>query len=59
LASHWPVKTIAPPVKAPPALAAWKLVPAGSCVTMELPAGMEGKARMGSLEALDRDLPKG
>ena len=38
---------------------AWKLVPAGSCVTMELPAGMEGKARMGSLEALDRDLPKG
>jgi hypothetical protein len=28
-------------------------------VTMELPADMEGKARMGSLEALDRDLPKG
>lgn len=31
---------------------AWKMVPAGSCVTMELPEG-----RMGSLEALDRDLP--
>jgi uncharacterized membrane protein len=30
----------------------WKLVPAGTCVTMELPEG-----RMGSLEALDRDLP--
>ncbi len=31
---------------------AWKLVPAGTCVTMELPGD-----RMGSLEALDRDLP--
>ena len=31
---------------------AWKLVPAGTCATMELPDG-----RMGSLEALDRDLP--
>ena len=31
---------------------AWKLVPAGTCETMELPEG-----RMGSLEALDRDLP--
>ena len=30
----------------------WKLVPAGTCTTMELPDG-----RMGSLEALDRDLP--
>lgn len=30
---------------------AWKLVPAGTCTTMELPEG-----RMGSLEALDRDL---
>ncbi len=37
---------------------AWKMVPAGTCVTMELPAGMDGMARMGSLEALDRDLPK-
>jgi uncharacterized membrane protein len=32
---------------------AWKYVPAGTCVTMELPDG-----RMGALEALDRDLPK-
>ncbi|MCB2116142.1 MAG: DUF2282 domain-containing protein [Rhodobacteraceae bacterium] len=32
----------------------WKLVPAGTCTTMELPDG-----RMGSLEALDRDLPQG
>lgn len=31
----------------------WKLVPAGTCATMELPEG-----RMGSLEALDRDIPK-
>lgn len=31
---------------------AWKLVPAGTCTTMELPEG-----RMGSLEALERDLP--
>ena len=31
---------------------AWKLVPKGSCTTMELPDG-----RTGSLEALDRDLP--
>lgn len=30
---------------------AWTLVPAGSCVTMELPDG-----RMGSLEALERDM---
>jgi uncharacterized membrane protein len=32
----------------------WKLVPAGTCATMELPDG-----RVGSLEALDRDLPQG
>lgn len=31
----------------------WKLVPAGTCATMQLPDG-----RMGSLTALDRDLPK-
>ncbi len=35
---------------------AWKLVPAGSCVTMELPAAGDGMARMGSLEKLDRDM---
>ena len=32
----------------------WKLVPAGTCATMELPDG-----RMGALEALTRDLPQG
>jgi uncharacterized membrane protein len=31
---------------------AWKLVPAGTCVTME-----KDGDRMGSLEPLDRDLP--
>ncbi|EKE73429.1 MULTISPECIES: DUF2282 domain-containing protein [Roseobacteraceae] len=36
---------------------AWTLVPEGTCLTMELPATMDGHARMGSLEALDRDLP--
>lgn len=34
----------------------WKYVPAGTCTTMELPAGADGMARMGSMEALDRDL---
>jgi uncharacterized membrane protein len=36
---------------------AWKMVPAGTCTTMELPAAEDGTARTGSLEALDRDLP--
>lgn len=31
---------------------AWTMVEAGTCVSMELPGG-----RMGSLEALDRDIP--
>ena len=31
---------------------AWTFVPAGTCATMEVEGG-----RMGSLEALDRDLP--
>lgn len=31
----------------------WKAVPAGTCVSMMLPGD-----RMGSLEALERDLPK-
>lgn len=31
---------------------AWTLVPEGTCTSMELPDG-----RMGSLEALERDLP--
>ncbi len=34
---------------------AWTLVPAGTCLTMELPAGADGQPRMGSLEPLDRD----
>jgi uncharacterized membrane protein len=38
---------------------AWKMVPAGTCTTMELPAAADGTARMGSLEALTRDLPAG
>lgn len=36
---------------------AWKMVPAGTCVTMELPAAADGMARKGSLEALTRDIP--
>jgi uncharacterized membrane protein len=36
---------------------AWKLVPAGTCVTMDLPAADDGTARMGALEALTRDIP--
>jgi len=36
---------------------AWKMVPAGTCTTMELPAAEDGTARTGLLEALDRDLP--
>jgi uncharacterized membrane protein len=36
----------------------WKLVPAGTCLTMELPKMEDGMARMGSLEAQERDLPK-
>ncbi|MFN3937415.1 MAG: DUF2282 domain-containing protein [Gemmobacter sp.] len=36
---------------------AWKLVPAGTCTMMQLPASADGTPRMGSLEELDRDLP--
>ena len=36
---------------------AWTLVPEGTCLTMEIPAAADGTPRMGSLEALDRDLP--
>jgi uncharacterized membrane protein len=35
---------------------AWKYVPVGTCVTMEVPADDMG-ARMGSLEPLERDVP--
>ena len=38
---------------------AWKYVPAGTCLTMELPAAMDGTARMGATEELTRDLPSG
>lgn len=38
---------------------AWTLVPEGTCMTMELPAAMDGTSRMGSLEELPRDLPQG
>ena len=37
----------------------WKYVPAGTCLTMELPAAMDGTARMGAMEELTRDLPTG
>lgn len=36
---------------------AWKKVDKGTCLTMELPAMADGKARMGSLTELKRDLP--
>jgi len=36
---------------------AWSLVDEGSCTTAALPNDMEGHARMGSLEALERDIP--
>ena len=36
---------------------AWTLVDAGTCADIELPAMADGSARMGSLEALERDLP--
>ncbi len=35
----------------------FKLVPAGECLTMELPAMEDGTPRQGSLEALERDIP--
>ncbi len=35
----------------------WTLVEAGTCTEIELPAMANGSARMGSLEALERDLP--
>lgn len=36
---------------------AWTLVEAGTCDSIEVPAMDDGKARKGSLEPLDRDLP--
>ena len=37
----------------------WKLVPKGTCLTLDLPAMMDGTPRTGSLTPLQRDLPKG
>lgn len=37
---------------------AWKLVPAGSCESMKITDAADGVNRMGSLNALERDLPK-
>lgn len=37
---------------------AWTLVDAGTCAEIELPASADGSARMGSLEAIERDLPQ-
>ena len=34
-----------------------KLVPIGTCTTMDLPAAADGTARAGSLDALKRDPP--
>ncbi|MEM9709894.1 MAG: DUF2282 domain-containing protein [Pseudomonadota bacterium] len=36
---------------------AWTLVDAGTCADIELPAMADGSPRMGSLEAVERDLP--
>ena len=36
---------------------AWKLVPAGTCTKIKLPAMADGMSRKGALHALDRDLP--
>ena len=36
---------------------AWSLVDKGTCMEIELPAMADGKARMGSLEPLTRDIP--
>lgn len=37
---------------------AWTLVDEGTCMEIELPQMADGSDRMGSLEALDRDLPE-
>lgn len=36
---------------------AWTLVDAGTCESIELPEMADGTDRMGSLEALERDVP--
>jgi uncharacterized membrane protein len=37
---------------------AWKYVPAGTCMTMELPTAEDGMMRKGAMEALERDIPQ-
>lgn len=36
---------------------AWKLVDAGTCTEMDLPAMADGTPRQGALEPLERDIP--
>lgn len=36
---------------------AWKMVPEGTCTSIELPSMADGTPRMGSMEELMRDLP--
>lgn len=36
---------------------AWTLVPSGTCAEIALPVSADGSERMGSLEALARDIP--
>jgi len=36
---------------------AWTLVPEGTCASIDVPAAADGTDRMGSLEALERDIP--
>jgi len=38
---------------------AWTMVPAGTCLTMELPAMADGTPRKPALEPVARDLPQG
>ena len=38
---------------------AWKLVPQGTCLTMDLPNALDGTTRAGALQPLTRDLPQG
>lgn len=38
---------------------AWKLVPQGTCLQMDLPKSLDGSHRSGALHPLNRDLPKG
>jgi uncharacterized membrane protein len=37
----------------------WKLVPQGTCLTMDLPKSLDGRTRSGALQPVDRDLPQG